>query len=323
MSSKGVLGKPGYDIGEEGYPDQEEEEKFMDRGHPILVRTLPSEKNLSLKLMRYFGSNSKSGGGECEVTRVDGQTYCAVFQNQDDPRRVLGRGNHVIEVTVPVTVHDIGREDLARIRQLSGDEERLKMLHRLAVRIPRISRSASSVEKMDTGRSSAMDTDRSSAMDTGRSSAMYTDRSSAMDTGRSSAMDTDRSSANTQKVEEPDLCPICLCEPEDKVILEKCKHAYCKECLRRATAKKPVCAICGDAYGTVTGDQPDGTMSVHTSKYQHLPGYPGCGIIEITYDIPSGTQQVSADLRGNDRLLLRDRDGFHRVLEILHFIHSE
>ncbi|XP_040214283.1 uncharacterized protein LOC120944314 [Rana temporaria] len=133
MSSKGVLGKPGYDIGEEGFPDQEEEEKFMDRGHPILVRTLPSEKNLSLKLMRYFGSNSKSGGGECEVTRVDGQTYCAVFQNQDDQRRVLGRGNHVIEVTVPVTVHDIGRGDLARIRQLSGDEERLKALQRLAV----------------------------------------------------------------------------------------------------------------------------------------------------------------------------------------------
>ncbi|XP_077305892.1 putative E3 ubiquitin-protein ligase DTX3 [Lithobates pipiens] len=236
----GILGSPGYDIGGEGYSDQEEEEKLMERGHPILVRTLPSEKNLALKLLKYFGSNSKSGGGECDVTRVDGQTYCAIFHNQDDQRRVLGR-DHIIEITVPVTVHDIGRGDVARIRQLSGDEERMKMLQQLAVRIPTISRSGSS--------------------------------------------------AATQKVEEPDTCPICQCEIEDKVLLEKCKHAYCRDCLKRAAAHKPVCAICGVPYGTVIGDQPDGTMNVNTNKCTSLPGYPGWGTIEIYYNIPSGIQK--------------------------------
>ncbi|XP_040214273.1 E3 ubiquitin-protein ligase DTX3L-like isoform X2 [Rana temporaria] len=104
-------------------------------------------------------------------------------------------------------------------------------------------------------------------------------------------MDTSSSSAATKKEEEPDKCPICLCEMKDKVILEKCKHAYCKDCLKQLMAHKPVCAICGVSYGTVTGDQPDGTMNVNTRKYQHLPGYSGCGTIEIIYDIPSGIQK--------------------------------
>ncbi|CAI9569445.1 unnamed protein product, partial [Staurois parvus] len=103
---------------------------LIDRGHPILVRTSPSDRDLSAKLMKYFGSRSKSGGGECDVTRVDGQTYYAIFQNQDDQRRVLGKGNHIIEYTMSVTVQDIERKDLARIRQLSRNEERLKMQHR-------------------------------------------------------------------------------------------------------------------------------------------------------------------------------------------------
>ncbi|PIO16605.1 hypothetical protein AB205_0197590, partial [Aquarana catesbeiana] len=116
-------------------------------------------------------------------------------------------------------------------------------------------------------------------------------------TGASSGekTDTDSSSAATQKAEEPDKCPICQCEIEDKVILEKCKHAYCKECLKRAKAHKPVCAICGVPYGKVIGDQPDGTMNVNTNKYSSLPGYPGYGTIQIHYDIPSGTQKIKDD----------------------------
>ncbi|XP_073490637.1 E3 ubiquitin-protein ligase DTX3L-like isoform X2 [Aquarana catesbeiana] len=103
-------------------------------------------------------------------------------------------------------------------------------------------------------------------------------------------MDTDSSSAATQKAEEPDKCPICLSEIEDKVILEKCKHVYCKDCLTQAMAHKPVCPICGVSYGTVRGNQPDGTMTVTTNR-NSLPGYPGCGAIEIHYDIPSGIQK--------------------------------
>ncbi|XP_077305891.1 E3 ubiquitin-protein ligase DTX3L-like isoform X2 [Lithobates pipiens] len=103
-------------------------------------------------------------------------------------------------------------------------------------------------------------------------------------------MHSSRSSAAAQKAEEPDTCPICQCEIEDKVILEKCKHAYCRGCLKELTARKPVCAICGDSYGKVTGDQPDGTMR-DTRRDFSLPGYPGCGTIEINYNIPGGTQK--------------------------------
>ncbi|XP_018430093.1 PREDICTED: E3 ubiquitin-protein ligase DTX3L-like [Nanorana parkeri] len=49
-----------------------------------------------------------------------------------DQRRVLRRGNHIIEFTVPVTVHDISRGDLARIRQCSGDGGRMRVLQQLA-----------------------------------------------------------------------------------------------------------------------------------------------------------------------------------------------
>ncbi|XP_073490646.1 uncharacterized protein [Aquarana catesbeiana] len=274
----GIWHSPGYDIGEEGYPDQE---KLMDRGHPILVRTSPSEKDLSLKLMKYFGSNSKSGGGECDVTRVDGQTYCAIFQNQNDQRRVLGRGNHIIEITVPVTVQDIGGEDLVRIRRLSGDEERMKMLQQLAVRIPRISQSGSSAAAQK-----AEEPDKCHEEE--RDLCHEEERDLCHEEERDLCHEEERDLCHE---EEPDKCPICLSEIKDKVILEKCKHAYCKECLKRATAHKPVCAICGVPYGKVIGDQPDGTMNVNTNKYSSLPGYPGCGTIQIHYDIPSGIQK--------------------------------
>ncbi|KAK7915951.1 hypothetical protein WMY93_011712 [Mugilogobius chulae] len=50
-----------------------------------------------------------------------------------------------------------------------------------------------------------------------------------------------------------------------------------------------MCPICKDVFGLVEGDQPKGTMKWRNSPLP-LPGFERCGSIEITYDIPSGTQ---------------------------------
>uniref|UniRef100_A0A3B1JVG9 E3 ubiquitin-protein ligase n=1 Tax=Astyanax mexicanus TaxID=7994 RepID=A0A3B1JVG9_ASTMX len=50
-----------------------------------------------------------------------------------------------------------------------------------------------------------------------------------------------------------------------------------------------MCPVCKKIYGKVKGNQPQGTMSCRTHRYD-LPGYDGCGTIEIYYDIPGGKQ---------------------------------
>ncbi|XP_068102384.1 E3 ubiquitin-protein ligase DTX3L-like [Hyperolius riggenbachi] len=77
------------------------------RRYPILVNTPPAQRDLSVILEKYFGSRSKSGGGECDVTRLDGQKYRVSFYDEDAQRRVLERKNHLIEFTTSVTVHDV------------------------------------------------------------------------------------------------------------------------------------------------------------------------------------------------------------------------
>ncbi|XP_023181324.1 uncharacterized protein LOC111605894 [Xiphophorus maculatus] len=86
-----------------------------------------------------------------------------------------------------------------------------------------------------------------------------------------------------------DKCPICLSDFTNKMQL-KCYHAFCKQCLQNAVkALGPICPICKDVFGVMKGNQPDGKITCN--KYQSsLPGFPGCGYICITYDIPSGKQ---------------------------------
>ncbi|XP_040214278.1 E3 ubiquitin-protein ligase DTX3L-like [Rana temporaria] len=199
---------------------------------------------------------------------------------------------------MPVKVQDIGSKDLPGIRQLPRNEATLKM-QRLAIRSSPSDVMGAEI-RVDTTHMDILrklklrqisDIEKKYNVKMEERKLNGSRNPGRGQTGASSGdpLNTSRSSANTQK-EEPDLCPICLCEPEEKVILEKCKHAYCRECLKRATAYKPVCAICGVSYGTVTGDQPDGTMN-ETRHRISLPGYPGCGTIEITYHIPGGTQK--------------------------------
>ncbi|XP_038143937.1 uncharacterized protein LOC119785386 [Cyprinodon tularosa] len=87
-----------------------------------------------------------------------------------------------------------------------------------------------------------------------------------------------------------DQCCICMSEFTNKEQL-KCKHAFCKDCLQRAVQHSgPICPICKDVFGVVKGNQPDGKMSWKKHYHADLPGFPGCGYIEISYYIPGGLQ---------------------------------
>ncbi|NXL45201.1 DTX3L ligase, partial [Podilymbus podiceps] len=88
---------------------------------------------------------------------------------------------------------------------------------------------------------------------------------------------------------DKDMCPICMDRINNKEILKKCKHAFCKSCIDQAMAYKKTCPVCNTVYGVIKGDQPEGTMSTRTLSFS-LPGYSSCGTIEITYCMQSGIQ---------------------------------
>lgn len=95
------------------------------------------------------------------------------------------------------------------------------------------------------------------------------------------------------KDHEDELCPICM-DPIVSVRKEtlRCKHSFCKDCLKTAFEYKPICPTCGELYGTLKGTQPDGgRMKVNTIS-SSLPGYEKYGTIIIEYYIPSGIQTV-------------------------------
>lgn len=112
---------------------------------------------------------------------------------------------------------------------------------------------------------------------------------------RGSASSRTMSPAPTRsKDPEDETCPICM-EPivrAEKTTL-RCKHSFCKDCLKRAFDYKPVCPTCGQLYGTLTGTQPDGGEMTVTKHNSSLPGYKEYGTIIVNYYIPSGTQKVS------------------------------
>ncbi|KAM4627044.1 E3 ubiquitin-protein ligase DTX3L-like [Discoglossus pictus] len=65
--------------------------------YPILVRTpKTSTENLSMKLEKYFQSKS-SGGGECEVTKEDEETYTVMFKHEEAQKRVLSKEKHELQ----------------------------------------------------------------------------------------------------------------------------------------------------------------------------------------------------------------------------------
>ncbi|KAL9848674.1 E3 ubiquitin-protein ligase DTX3L [Geothlypis trichas] len=127
--------------------------------------------------------------------------------------------------------------------------------------------------------------------------------------------------AKTEEKED-DECPICRDRIEDKKILEKCKHAFCKTCIDMAMAYKQACPICNTVCGVLTGNQPEGTMSTRTVSMS-LPGYPNCGTILIDYDMKGGIQTSSHPNPGQRygpvyrRAYLPDNEEGRQILQLL------
>jgi deltex len=86
-------------------------------------------------------------------------------------------------------------------------------------------------------------------------------------------------------------CTLC-CNERDIVYLYKCKHELCIECHKKVFEVSPKCPFCFKLYGKPKGDQPSNGKMTHRKMSSNLPGFPKVGILEITYNIPSGTQQA-------------------------------
>ncbi|KAF4074335.1 hypothetical protein AMELA_G00238280 [Ameiurus melas] len=104
--------------------------------------------------------------------------------------------------------------------------------------------------------------------------------------------------ASRQKLQDKSLdkeetCSICLEEmvKSKTKTLEKCKHSFCNDCLKRAFEIKPVCPTCGVIYGALKGTQPKGGNMKITYDKLSLPGYENYGTIIINYVIPDGVQR--------------------------------
>lgn len=93
---------------------------------------------------------------------------------------------------------------------------------------------------------------------------------------------------------EDETCPICM-EPITEKKTLRCKHSFCRDCVKRAFAYKPVCPTCGQLYGTLTGTQPDGGKMTVSKNSSSLPGHKEYGTIMVSYYIPSGIQKVMID----------------------------
>ncbi|XP_048028792.1 uncharacterized protein dtx3lb.3 isoform X2 [Megalobrama amblycephala] len=122
---------------------------------------------------------------------------------------------------------------------------------------------------------------------------------------------------------EEETCAICMDSFTDKKKL-KCGHEFCQDCIRMSEKSLgSICPVCKEVYGTLEGNQPDGTMNVTKSR-STLPGYPLCGTIEITYSIPSGVQREKHPNPGmsfhgtNCQAYLPDNPEGREVLTLLH-----
>ncbi|XP_062874396.1 E3 ubiquitin-protein ligase DTX3L [Trichomycterus rosablanca] len=107
-----------------------------------------------------------------------------------------------------------------------------------------------------------------------------------------SSTQSSSSSALNKPSDPEETCCICL-EPMVKsrsTTLEKCKHSFCKDCLKQAFEIKPVCPTCGVIYGALKGTQPEGGKMKITYENDYLPGYKSYTTVVIHYVIPSGIQ---------------------------------
>lgn len=101
-----------------------------------------------------------------------------------------------------------------------------------------------------------------------------------------------REKFENKSLDKEETCSICLEQMVKSKMktLEKCKHSFCSDCLKRAFEIKPVCPTCGVIYGALKGTQPKGGSMKITYDELPLPGYEKYGTIIIQYIIPDGVQ---------------------------------
>ncbi|XP_020635232.3 E3 ubiquitin-protein ligase DTX3L [Pogona vitticeps] len=102
----------------------------------------------------------------------------------------------------------------------------------------------------------------------------------------------EQSSVKATAGDQEEQCSICMDEFHDKEELPKCKHAFCRACLKEAMKHKPACPVCNTFYGKIQGNQPPGKMNVDKTRHS-LPGHHGYGTICITYSIADGVQTAN------------------------------
>lgn len=73
-----------------------------------------------------------------------------------------------------------------------------------------------------------------------------------------------------------------------------CKHKLYFERIDEYVSKGQLnCPSCDKVFGTLRGNQPEGTMTTRKNSWQRLAGYDDCGAIEIEYSFDDGIQGVS------------------------------
>jgi len=88
-------------------------------------------------------------------------------------------------------------------------------------------------------------------------------------------------------------CSICL-DPLSQchfVHIQGCGHAFHSKCINAYVNHELKCPICRMPIGEPQGKSPSGSMSIKLSS-NDCPGFTNSKAIEITYDIPSGTQHA-------------------------------
>lgn len=95
---------------------------------------------------------------------------------------------------------------------------------------------------------------------------------------------------NVEDNEDSSLtCVVCMdTEMEDPVMLNKCHHQFCRNCIKDYFSQKPICPVCNTVYGELFGNQPPGTATVYKDDAS-LPEF-SCPTIIIDYKIPDGIQ---------------------------------
>lgn len=70
-----------------------------------------------------------------------------------------------------------------------------------------------------------------------------------------------------------------------------CSHKYHISCLINLIGEKhwAKCPVCSTIFGKMTGDQPEGTMTVTVDKNMTCPGHPK-GTIILNYQLKNGVR---------------------------------